>query len=215
LQLQQGESFYRLNATGKYFFNYPKGGGMHVRLFAAKFGYIGVVSSSEKFETQRYQPNLTAVRGDEDYTYSDYFIGRNNFDGFASRQVIMRDGGLMLRTDLFQDLQGRSDNWIASVNLNTTLPKLLPVAIPLRVFFDAGTYAEAWKSENPDSRFLYVAGLQLSMFKELLNIYAPILYSKQFADRLKTVPDENKFFKRVSFSIDVQRIGKIVGVGEK
>ena len=206
LQVQQGQNWYRLNATGNYFFNYPKGGGVNVRAFAAKFGYIGSLSSSEKFRTLRYMPKLTAVRGSEDYTYSNYFIGRNEFDGFASHQLMMRDGGLKLRTDLFEGLQGRSDDWLASVNINTTIPQIFPVKVPLRIFFDAGTHSEAWDNDNPNPRFLYVAGLQLSLFKDILNIYAPIIYSKQFRDQLKTVPEEDKFFKKVSFSVDLQKI---------
>lgn len=206
LQVQQGQTWYRLNATGNYFFNYPNGGGVNVRAFAAKFGYIGSLSSSEKFRNLRYMPKLTAVRGVEDYTYSNYFIGRNEFDGFASHQLMMRDGGLKLRTDLFEGLQGRSDDWVASVNISTSIPQIFPVKVPLRIFFDAGTYSEAWDNDNPNPRFLFVAGLQLSLFKEVLNIYAPIIYSKQFRDQLKTVPEEDKFFKKVSFSVDLQKI---------
>ena len=206
IQLQQGKSFYRLNATGNYFFNYAKGGGMQLRVFAAKFGYIGGRNSSKEFLTYRYQPKLTAVRGNEDYTYGNYFIGRNEANGFASQQIMMRDGGLKIRTDLFQNLQGRSDDWVASVNLNSTIPQLFPIKIPVKVFLDAGTYAEAWDKQANNNRFIYVAGLQLSLFKDLLNIYAPLLLSKEFRDNLKTVPEENKFVKRISFSIDVQRV---------
>src|SRR5690606_27947869 len=75
LQIQQASDFYRVNATGHYFFNYPKGGGMRLRLFASKFGFPGKVGSSAKFETQRFQPKLTAVNGYEDYTYGNYFVG--------------------------------------------------------------------------------------------------------------------------------------------
>lgn len=214
LQVQQGDGFYRATATGHYFFNYEKGGGMQVRVFAAKFGYLGKKTISKELETFIYQPKLTAVRGDEDYTYSNYFVGRNEFEGFASQQIMMRDGGLKLRTDLFDRLQGRSDNWIASMNFTTTLPKnLLPFNLPLKIFLDAGTYADAWKKDAYTSRFLYVSGLQLSLLRGLVNIYAPILYSKEFRDNLKTVPEENKFFKRLSFSIDIQRFSlrKITG----
>ncbi|HEY8896286.1 MAG TPA: hypothetical protein VIM79_15780, partial [Niastella sp.] len=206
LQVQQGDGFYRASATGNYFFNYSNSGGLQARVFAAKFGYIGEKTIAKQFNTIIYQPKLTAVRGDEDYTYSNYFIGRNESEGLASQQIMIRDGGLKLRTDLFQGLQGRSDDWIASVNLNSTLPKgLFPVQLPLRIFFDAGTYADAWKKDAATSRFLYVAGVQLTLFKNLLNVYAPILYSKEFRDNLKTVPDENTFFKKVSFSIDIHR----------
>ena len=133
------------------------------------------------------------------------FYGRNENDGFASQQIMMRDGGLKIRTDLFQGLQGRSDDWIAAINLNTSLPGL-PRSFPVKLFFDAGTYAEGWHDDAPTGRFLYVGGIQLSFFKELLNFYAPLIYSKEIRDNLKTVPEENKFFNRISFSFDVQRI---------
>jgi hypothetical protein len=206
LQVQQGDGWYRANATGNYFFNYSHGGGMHARVFAAKFGYLGEKTIEKQFATEIYQPKLTAVRGNEDYTYSNYFIGRNESNGFNSQQIMMRDGGLKLRTDLFQGLQGRSDNWVASMNLNTTLPnRLFPFKLPLRIFLDVGTYADAWQKNAATSRFLYVGGFQITLLKDLVNIYLPIVYSKEFSDNLKTVPEENKFLKKISFSIDIQR----------
>jgi hypothetical protein len=36
---------------------------------------------------------MTGPNGYEDYTYSDYFIGRNRFDKLPSQQIMMRDGG--------------------------------------------------------------------------------------------------------------------------
>lgn len=216
LQVQQGDGFYRASATGNYFFNYANGGGFQMRMFAAKFGYIGEKTLSKQFSTMVYQPKLTAVRGNEDYTYSNYFIGRNEANGLSSQQIMMRDGGLKLRTDLFQGLQGRSDNWLASLNLNTTLPNgLFPVKIPLKIFLDAGTYGDAWKKEAATGRFLYVAGLQLTIYKGLFNIYAPVLYSKEFRDNLKTVPEENTFFKKISFSIDIHRFNIHKATGNK
>ena len=98
--------------------------------------------------------------------------------------------------------------------MNTTLPKgMLPIELPVRIFLDIGTYAEAWKKDAATSRFLYVGGLQVTLFKDLLNIYMPILYSKEFRDNLKTVPEENKFGKKISFSVDVHRFNlrKVTG----
>jgi hypothetical protein len=205
LQVQQAASFYRVNFTGNYFFNYEKGGGLDLRLFGAKFGYIGGRSASA--DLSRFQPKLTAVRGDEDYTYSNYFIGRSEFTGGASQQIMMRDGDLKLRTDIFQGLQGRSDNWVAAMNLSSTLPRqIVPEWLPLKVFLDMGTYAGAWENDPPTSHFLYVGGFQLSLLKNVIRIYAPIIYSKDFRDQLKTVPDQNSFWKKLSFSIDLQNI---------
>lgn len=207
LQVQQASEWYRLNFTTNYFFNYSKGGGVNVRFFAAKFGYFGGNTPSKEFETSIYQPKLTASRGEEDYTYSNYFIGRNEFEGFASQQIMMKDGGLKLRTDMFQDLQGRSDNWVASCNFNTSLPQqIIPKIIPLKIFLDIGTYAGGWGNNPPTGKFLYVAGLQLSLIKNIVNIYAPLIYSSDFSDQLKTVSSENTFLKKISFSIDIQNI---------
>ncbi len=207
LQLQQASDFYRVNLDAGYFFNYAKGGGVDIRLFAAKFGYLGENTVASKFATQRFQPKLTAVRGDEDYTYSNYFAGRHETDGFASQQIMMRDGALKIRTDIFQDLQGRSDDWVTAMNFSTTIPSsILPPAIPLKLFFDIGTYAGAWKESASGSRFLYVGGLQLSLFHKLLNVYAPVIYSKAYSDALKTVPEENKFLRKISFSIDLHTL---------
>jgi hypothetical protein len=212
LQVVQGDGFYRATAEGHYFFNYEKGGGMQLRAFAAKFGYFG--GKEPSFDTYRYMPKLTAVRGEDDYTYSNYFFGRNEFDGFASQQIMMRDAGLKIRTDLFDDLPNRSDNWVAALNFATTLPeKLFPLKLPVRFFLDVGTSSDAWKKDAETSRFLYVGGLQLSLFKDVVHFYAPIIYSKEFKDRLKSVDDLNKFFKRLSFSIDIHRFNlrKIIG----
>ncbi len=206
-QIQQADEWYRLNFTTNYFFNYSKSGGMSVRFFAAKFGYPGGRTTTKEFDTYSYQPKLTASIGSDDYTYSNYFIGRNEYDGFASQQIMMRDGGLKLRTDIFQNLQGRSDNWVTALNFNTTLPtSIIPKQIPLKVFFDVGTYADAWGNNPPTSKFLYVGGLQLSLIKNIINIYAPLIYSNDFRSQLKTLSSENTFMKKISFSIDVQNI---------
>jgi len=205
LQVQQSDRFYRVNFTGNYFFNYSEGGGMDLRLFAAKFGYLG--GKDQSLGLAFYQPKLTGVGGNEDYTYSNYFIGRNEYTGFASQQIMQRDGDLKIRVPSFPWLEGRSDNWVSSLNLTSTLPiSIVPQWLPLKVFLGVGTYADAWKGDALTSRFLYVGGLQLSLFHDILNFYAPIFYSSDFSNQLKTLPDQNTFWKKISFSIDVQNI---------
>jgi len=205
LQLQQAARFYRINFTGNYFFNYAQGGGMDLRIFAAKFGYLGGRDNDP--DLMLYQPKLTGVGGNEDYTYSNYFLGRNEFTGFASRQIVERDGNLKIRVPSFPFLEGRSDDWVSSLNLSTTLPSsIIPAWLPLKLFLDVGTYAGAWKQDALTSRFLYVGGLQLSLFHNTINFYAPLLYSSDFRDQLRTVPDQNTFWKKLSFSIEFRNI---------
>ena len=209
-EFQQSELFYRINLHADYFFNYPDGGGLQVRFFAAKFG---VWNQNNNSSVSRYEPKLLGVNGDEDYLYEDYFIGRSASyaientsipnAGLPAQQIMNRDGGLKLRIDAFDYVQGKSANWVSSLNFNTTLPqKLFPFPLPIRIFFDFGTYAEAWENNPPTSHFLYTGGIQFSLFKNLLNIYAPLFYSSDFNDALGNI----NFGRKITFSIDIQNI---------
>lgn len=208
---EQGKDFARITFEGKYFFNYVKGGGLAARLFAGKFMYLG---APDFFSTDRYHLDMTGPNGYEDYTYSNYFIGRNEFQGLPSQQIMIRDGGFKVRTDQLNRKIGKTDNWLAAVNLKTDFPKainplqVLPVKIPLKVFLDIGTYADAWKNNAPTGKFIYDAGLQLSLFRNVINIYVPVLYSKVYADYFKsTIPKNKRFWTNISFSIDIQNFG--------
>jgi len=209
-EFQQSELFFRINLHANYFFNYPDGGGLQVRFFASKFGLWNENNNSS---VSRFEPKLLGVNGNEDYLYEDYFIGRSASyaientsipnGGLPAQQIMNRDGGLKLRIDAYDYVQGKSANWVSSLNFNTTLPqKLFPFPLPIRIFFDFGTYAEAWENNPPTSHFLYVGGIQLSLFKNLLNIYAPLIYSSDFNDALGTI----NFGRKITFSIDIQNI---------
>lgn len=207
---EQAKDFIRLAFEGNYFFNYAKGGGMNVRLFGGKFIYIGDKTINKQYETDRYHLNMSGANGYEDYTYSNYFYGRNEFEKFSSQQLMIRDGAFKVRTDLLNSKIGKTDDWLAAANFTTDFPKklnplqVLPFKLPLKVFFDVGTYAETWKKDAPTGKFIYDAGLQLSIFKNLVNIYFPLIYSKVYDDYFKqTIPDK-RFWKKISFSIDLQ-----------
>jgi len=210
LQAEQGKQFVRLAFEGNYFFNYAKEGGLQVRLFGGKFIYLGDKTLIKQFETDRYHLNMSGANGSEDYTYSNYFAGRNEFSGFRSQQIMIRDGGFKVRSDLLANKIGKTDDWLAAINFNTDFPRqfnplqVLPFEIPLKVFLDIGTYAEAWKKDAPTGRFVYDAGLQVSLLKNLVNVYIPFVYSKVYTDYFKSTITEKRFWKNISFSIDIQ-----------
>lgn len=210
LKIEQGKDFVRTAFTGKYFFNYAKEGGLSLRVFAGKFIYTGAKTFSKQFATDRYHLNMTGANGYEDYTYSDYFFGRNEFEGTASQQIMERDGAFKVRTDLLAEKVGRTDNWLFAANFSTTIPNsinplsILPVKIPLKLFFDIGTQANAWEDNAATDRFLFDAGLQIPIFKETVNIYIPVLYSNVYKDYFQsTIAKKERFWKKISFSIDI------------
>ena len=108
---------------------------------------------------------------------------------------------------------GKTDNWLAAANFTTDIPKsinilqILPIKIPLKAFADVGTYAESWQKNVATGRFIYDAGLQVSFFKDVVQVYIPILYSKVYRDYFKSTITEKRFLKNISFSIDIQNFG--------
>lgn len=211
LQAEQGEGFVKTRLVANYFYNYAGGGGMQVRAFAGKFFYTTETTASNRFALDRYHFNMTGSNGYEDYTYSDYFIGRNEFEGVASQQIMNQDGAFKVRTDLLSNKVGRSDDWLAALNFSSTIPNninplsVLPFSLPIKLFADIGTHAEAWSAENTSGKFLYDAGIQLSFFN-VVNFYYPVLYSKIYKDYYNSVLTENKFKSKISFTIDLQNI---------
>lgn len=211
LQVEQAEDFVRPTLTANYFFNYPKKGGLALRFFAGTFIYLGEADIYKRFSTDRYHLNMTGPNGFEDYTYSNYFMGRSEFEGLPSQQIMIRDGGFKVRTEMLSEKIAKTDNWLMALNLSSTVPdkinplSALPIKIPLRVFFDLGTYAEPWKKDSEADRFVYNAGLQIPLFSEALQIYIPLFYNKVYSDYIKSTIPDKRLAKTISFSIDFFR----------
>ena len=134
---------------------------------------------------------------------------------------MMRDGGFKVRTDLLASKIGKTDNWLTSINLSSSIPdkinplSVLPFKIPLRVFFDLGTNAEAWEKDAEGDKFLYDAGIHIPVLREMINIYIPLLYNRVYDDYFKSTIPDNRFLKKISFTInfynkDLQKLNREV-----
>gem|GEM_PF-428106 len=216
VQAQFSGLFTRLQAEGTYFFNYAAGGGLSVRLFAGKFFYDrNRIRYPNGLYPQRFFLNMSAAGGEEDYTYSHYFAGRNAFEGLAAQQVALRDGGFKIRSALLANPIGQSDDWLAAINFNSSLPdginplSLFPVKIPLHVFADIGTYSGAWNEATGTDRFLFDAGLHIPLAAGAVNLYFPLFYSRAFTDYTRSVYPKNRFWRTMTFSIHLETATKI------
>ena len=210
LTAQASKEFIRLTFEGNYFFNYAKGG-LSLRIFGGKLFYDEDDNYPYGYYIERFFLNMTGANGEEDYTYSNYFAGRNKFEGVLSRQIMIRDGGFKIRTDLNASKIGKTGDWLMAANFNTTIPdnlnplSVLPIKIPIRLFADIGTYAEAWDSDAETDRFLFDAGLHIPLFNETVNLYFPIIYSKPFNDYVKSIYPKNKLWNTMSFTLSLKK----------
>ena len=116
---------------------------------------------------------------------------------------MIRDGGFKVGTDLLDGKAGKTDDWLAALNFTVHIPTISD-HLPVKLFFDLGTYAEAWQKNTEATHFLYDAGLQVSLLKETINIYFPLFYSNVYKQYFQSTLGEQRFLKTISFSINIQ-----------
>ncbi len=213
LTINQGATFIRTSFTGDYYFNYAKKNeGLQARFFAGKFFYLQQKTLLSKGDNDRYLLTLSAPNGNEDFTYSDYFIGRSEFSGGLRQQLMQRDGFFKVSTPLLDNPIGKTDNWLLALNLSGDIPdeinplKILPFKVPIQLFVDVGTYSDAWNDDNSNGRFLYDAGLKVSFLKSALSVYLPVVYSKVFSDYYKSFYPTKRIVHTLSFSFNLHQL---------
>ncbi len=145
----------------------------------------------------RYNLRGDGIRGYNDYTYSQTFIGRNNIDGFWSHQFTEGFANLKAQT-----ANGQSNKWNAGANLYCDLP------IPfLKIFADV-VFAESKKFENGSVKS-YVqtvsdAGLYCSIGKGVLNLYLPLYISNAIKSEYNA--NSYTFSRRIRFSLNINQL---------
>ncbi len=144
-------------------------------------------------------------------TCSDYFLGRNEQEGGLSQQIMQRDGFFKVGTPMLNNPVGKTDNWLLALNLWGDIPdevnplKVLPFRLPVQLFADIGTYSDAWQEDNTNGRFLFDAGIKISVINSAFNVYLPLVYSKVFSNYYKTYYPENRFAHTIAFSFNLQQ----------
>ena len=195
---QFGQNFIKLNLEGRLRIDYDvKNKSLYLRAFAGKF-----LATNAGPDNSRYYLNTT-FSGSNDYLFDGIYPGRNENQGFLSQQVSLQEGAFKTPTNLYASPLGRTDNWLLAVNLKTDLPF---GKLPIRLYADIATFADAKRANPSGGGILFNAGLELSLFRKLLCIYAPLLMSKDYNSYLKEMYPENRFVKSISFSINIQQI---------
>ncbi|HTN45514.1 MAG TPA: M1 family metallopeptidase [Flavipsychrobacter sp.] len=197
-ELQAGKNFMKLTAEANIRIDYHiKNKSLYVRAFAGKFFHVNNPAS---FNNDRYYLNST-FSGVNDYLYDDTYIGRNEREGLASQQVSMREGGLKIPTPFLASPLGRNDNWLAAINLKSDLP----VKLPIRLFLDVAVFADASKLNPSGDKILFDGGVEFHI-KDMVNLYIPLVMSRDFKDYFNTIVVKNKFMRSITFSIQLDKI---------
>jgi hypothetical protein len=204
-EAQLGADFAKLSVEGNVRIDYNiKGKSLYVRAFAGKF----ITINNAPLAAERYWLNTTYT-GSNDYLYDDTYFGRNEREGVAYHQVSLREGGFKIPTAFYAAPLGRSDDWLAALNLKTDLPL---GKVPLRLFLDVATFSNAQKENPSGDRFLYAGGLELHLLYDIIQISLPLVYSKDYNDYLKSIYSTGRLANTISFSLQLQNINWLKSV---
>ncbi|HTM64906.1 MAG TPA: M1 family metallopeptidase [Flavipsychrobacter sp.] len=196
---QVGESFAKLSMEGNIKINYnTRGKSLYARVYGGKFFGFNDDASQE-----RYYLN-SIFTGMSDYLYDDTYIGRSEQTGFSARQISIREGGMKIPTFMYLSSYGigRSDNWLAAINLKSDLPLK---KLPIRLFIDAATFADASKLNPSENKILFDGGFELYLL-DIINIYVPLVRSQDYNDYRKSITGKTSILDGVTFSLNLQRI---------
>jgi hypothetical protein len=198
LEGQSNADFAKISAEGKIRIDYfTKKKALYVRGHVGKFFAI----NDDPAAVNRYYLNSTFT-GSNDYLYDDTYLGRMKTNNAFAQQVSIREGGF--KVPLAGDI-GRSDNYLASINLKTDLPL---GRLPIRLFLDGGLIPNVNADiQNPgETRFLYDGGIEIHFIGDILLVNIPVVMSSDFQNYLKNTYGNNRFMKGISFTIQLQNI---------
>ncbi|WP_106525055.1 M1 family metallopeptidase [Taibaiella chishuiensis] len=198
LEGQAGKQFAKLSVEANLRIDYfKKNKALYLRAYAGKFFNF----ASNDFDAYRYRIANT-YSGANDYLYDETYLGRNEQRGFYAQQISMKEGGFKVNTLQYSQQLGLTDDWLFALNIKTDLPFW---NLPVRIFADVATFADAKRINPSGAGVLYEAGLEVSV-TDYITIYLPLVLSKDLSEYTKSVYPENRFLKTIAFSINLDRI---------
>ena len=167
-----------------------------------RFFLGGFLKNTQADINTRYPNALTlADQGANDYLFNDYYFGRNELQGIWSQQIGAGKGGM--RYSVGQNHPyGWSNKYIATINITADLPQRLPLGLPLRPFVDVGYFATKDAPIKWTDNVLWVAGLELELIPNILEIYFPIIESKRIQNNYI---EKGNYLSRISFLINFNK----------
>jgi hypothetical protein len=195
---QQGADFAKLQVAGAIRIDYnTRNKALFVRGYFGKF--FAITNTADVIS--RYQLNAN-YNGMNDYLYDGTYLARSAQSKLASQQISIQEGGFKVPT---LNNAGRSDNWMATINLKSNIPFTRYVCL----FLDAGLIPNVNPSftHNSGTTTLYDAGIEIDIINNFCSFYFPIIMSNDFQNYLTDAyGKKNVFGRSISFTLQFQNI---------
>jgi hypothetical protein len=202
-EILQGNEFTSVSLTSELVIHYKLNKGekqreknVTFRGFAGRFLYNNTQSG-------RFNWQMAGQNGRNDFTYDTPFLGRfveqNNL---LNHQFINNHGAFKSPIR-----GGGSDDWLVAVNFKADLP----IPLPIGVFGSTGWHpftrivqTQNQRTETREIGNLNEAGLYLSLFKETLVIYLPLVFSENIKNELDL--RGNSTWQNITFSLNLNKL---------
>jgi hypothetical protein len=168
-----------------------KGDRFSLRAFAGRIFNTRNLDSRSAYHT-------SGQTGETDFLYDGVFFGRSEETGVAAQQFMSSQGGFKSPT-----LQGASDDYLVALNLELDIP----VPIPLAMFGSAANAPVTSVGPNgttTEGKTLFEGGLGLRIARDILEIWAPLIYSKEIKDEFEF--RDRPFHERIRFTLDLTKL---------
>lgn len=185
------EPHLRLEATHRGGYQYHRGRFIDWRVFAGYF-IVNELRDRGAYPATGFSLVDNAA---SDYRFDDLYFGRNKGDGYE-QQLEVRQGGFRAPVSpVFT--WGRSNDYLAAVNLDADLP--LP--LPLSVYLDAGAYGFRPTTESEATTEInWVAGLSVNIVDQRLRLFVPLLTDERTG---RLLDQRGNIFERLAIQISL------------
>ncbi|MBK9981684.1 MAG: M1 family metallopeptidase [Saprospiraceae bacterium] len=181
--IQAGNGFVRLNVNyHQHFLGKDKMHGLWVHGFGGWLPYFNNSFATTAFSFNGIPSSGTA---EKDYMFDEWLSGRNETGGLSGHQLFMRDAELKTLATV-----GISEKWMLAGGVSTALPLKY-----LHVYMD-GTLYHSGVEQKPV--FSYTGGLAVILWKDVFEVYVPILESRDIRESINFTY-RNMWFDKICF----------------
>ncbi len=184
---QHNDQFGKASAELTYAITFKHKNTMDFRFFAGAFVF------GNSLDKGPYRFRMSGFSGYQDYLFDYNYVGRNELNGVGAAQFTENDGAFKVWTPL-----GQSSKWLIALNIKS--PKM--GKLPVKLFVDIG--ASEFNESLLNEPILYDVGINICLWKNILDIYIPLAYS---SDIKKALEVNNKaFFDTIRFTLNLHHI---------
>jgi len=202
-QSYNDESYLKLSASLMQNWMYKNKKYIRLRLFGSGF-LTNTQRQSLSYQNTFTRGSIALIhQGFNDYTYDEYFFGRQNQNQSQRHQVSMYNGGGFKTAVGSAYNIGTSNNFAIAANGAIDLP-FGPTWLPIQLYFDMGVFS-TYSGDKFVNNMMYNGGFSVHL-TPLLTIHIPLVYSENLGNIHREL--HNNFFNRISFSFNLDRISK-------